>query len=339
MTGPITNIVYYGIIVFAMFHTPSSITPQIFLNHDTFRSNHTMDPFFHGARNLVIVHARHTPRNLKKDAINNLLLSKISSMSNLRELTLRFEENCSMLKKRIKVYQEVTEGLQTVCIEGPGAFNLPKGSPRLRLTHFIKQAQPLLILFPNYNPFATPPLTSPQLRSNLTDEQLLSLKFKQEPFDLDFSGMSQISARGMVELLHGFSSVRVNYEGCDRMLQDMQDDPLLSMDDILALEKLRKGYSPLLSSPDYIKIRSRMKDEHLITLFQNGKIDPNTRKLDLENMPLLTAKGFHFILAKLLKIDRLTLGNANLDLYLQCPQPHLRVLRIPIEVSQSPLFP
>ncbi len=260
------------------------------------------------------------------------LICQNDNNANLNGKNANFEE----WLEGIKTFQEATQHLKEVYIDGSGIFLLPE-APLPRLNAFIERAKALLKLFPKYNPLASTILTK-ELRGYLTDSQLLSLKPEQEPLSLDFSNLSQISARGMVEFLHGFSSIQINFTGCDRMLQDMQDDSLLSMEEILDLEKLRQGYSPLLSSPDYIKMLSRMSDQDLIKLFQTGKIDPNTCMLDLKNMSHLTLEGFKFILEKLLKIDELILGNANVHLYLQHPQLHLRILKIPLEVSQTDCF-
>ena len=269
-------------------------------------------------------------------------LPPISELTNLQRVTLVFKTdtlNDETFTRWSNIIIEFDNFLSSTSIEMSvegTEINLPQ-EPKERLSSFIEKAKIFLKCISHYNPFLSPILTN-ELKGFITEQDLFDLKPPLlRPSFIDFSGMSRISGKTIIDFLSDFpSTVEIGIES-QRLIEEFENKNL-SLDELVTLETLKRGYSQLLST-DSMLIRTEIKDHHFKQLFIKKKIDQEKRTLDLSGMCHLTLEGFEFILKQLPRIFELTLVGVSPNLYHKLPElAHIYSLNIPIEILRDENF-
>lgn len=281
--------------------------------------------------------------NYRPFELDQDVFSPLQSLSNLTILTLisQSEKSFDQWANDLTFFQEILQSLNaSIAIDGFDLDKTLEDDPSY-LDDFIKKgALRYKEILPNYHACLSPLFTK-ELKSFLEDEDLLSLKPKRVNTItfFDFSGMSKISGKALLEFLKGFPpTLRIRVHGCSKLFDEIQHG-VLSLEECLYIEMLKDGFSNLLSSEEMSWVRSEMQDYHVQRLFERKKINPAIHEVTLANMPFITSQSLDLISKKLPKLTSLTLTHLDESFYQTLLYFGMRLQNIKVPIETIANFP
>lgn len=123
----------------------------------------------------------------------------------------------------------------------------------------------------------------------MTDRNLRFLTPQKCYTSLNFSGMTQITAQGVLDVVERHPNIPLRLIGCQAIQKEIEEGKL-------SLEELLKLATPelikdLFSSCKLLHYKKKLTDAHIFKLIQERKIRP-FRFLNVSNMPHLHSAGF-----------------------------------------------
>lgn len=162
------------------------------------------------------------------------------------------------------------------------------------LEEFIVKVNSLMDLMPPLQPLFC---LNKTLRADLTDDDLRRFKPRLCHSYLDFSGMSKISYKIVLEFLKTFK-VPIDIQGCMRIIEEINNG-VISLDEFMTIYLADKRAPRILSHQTYISVlRKKMTDQHIQLLLDAGKV-PQHSHLDLSFMPLIGSSMFERLIKEI----------------------------------------